>query len=65
MVFVLKPFTSWKRLGEMFQRMGAMGMKKKMLLLAGKMLTAIAVVFATMPCVGRLYEAEVPEQLRK
>lgn len=40
-------------------------MKKKLLFLAGKVLTAVAVVFATMPCVGRMYEAEVPEQLRK
>lgn len=40
-------------------------MKKKLLFLVGRVLTVVAIVFATMPCVGRMYEAELPEKLRK
>lgn len=40
-------------------------LKKKCVLLAGKVLTAVASVFAATPCAGRMYEAEVPEMLRK
>lgn len=40
-------------------------MRKNLLFLAGKFLTGVADVFATAPCVGRMYELEVPEMLRK
>ncbi|MDE7423658.1 MAG: cyclic lactone autoinducer peptide [Lachnospiraceae bacterium] len=32
---------------------------------AGKVLTLVAVVFASTPCYGHLYEPEIPQQLKK
>lgn len=40
-------------------------MRKRLLLLSGKVLAAVAIVFSTMPCAGRMYETEVPKMLRK
>ena len=43
----------------------SMKLKKSAIRVVAKTLTAVAFVFATMPCIGRLYEPEVPDCLRQ